>query len=814
MAHDIDNNRKFLLIADFPPSQTAAARHAARLAAGLDKSGEVITAAEHGFTFARIPLVYKTVRLFTQTLQGLRGYVSNDTDLVVYVCALKTDNIDKPLWRNRRKEEWRRFSLPFTLARRAKSCTVVFGDAAPNRKPFWIGVGLCIALFCTMPLRLRITHISLSVEHLGKRISGIARARVADNDARKIAFALATAEGGANRLSPLWLQGLLDQAVETPLSADLARLLEVSMLLSLKPFPFLQNAGLSGNAGPDIEYPKLAFANETTPSGLSRFAKHHQHALVGREAFASVDLRDDAAYYDWYIHARVNRFTHLPLPVPIEALQTAFKNGADISMPQEYGQYLPDLSGHKMAFVVEILLGFAPRCNHVNYLQDDDITYLAAPVAGISGNLSRLELLCALLGKFPPDNIETLETPWQADEIREWFQGLCRTVPSLKRFSTATSSPSKHNPTFQIIGITEGASGLAQNAQMSAAALQSLGISPILRDRKNLHTPEVLKPATAQNLRRSVLLHHINADALPRQLLLNKLADGNTPLHIGYLLWELEAVPDSHLLAGELLDEIWVPSRFVQRLYERAFNREVHRIGKSISLPDVPQLDLTHFGIRSGAFVFLTVFDAASSAERKNPLAAVRAFLNAFPNERDKQLIIKTTPVTANAWGDPNGQMRAIRKLAAKDPRIVILEEHLPFRNLLSLINSCDCIVSPHRAEGFGYIPAYGLWYEKPVIATDYSGTTDFCTPDTAFPIPYRMVQAKPAEIITKLPDATWADIDIRALAETMQTIVGNLPDAQAKAKAGAKLIRSQYAPERLAARYRERLMEHGVLGE
>jgi glycosyltransferase involved in cell wall biosynthesis len=205
-------------------------------------------------------------------------------------------------------------------------------------------------------------------------------------------------------------------------------------------------------------------------------------------------------------------------------------------------------------------------------------------------------------------------------------------------------------------------------------------------------------------------------------------------------------------------------------------------------------------------------FDAHSSVERKNPLAAVRAFLAAFPNVPNAHLIIKTTPVDPLHWGDPNQQMHQIRTIARRDPRVIVDARMLPFNDLLALIKRADCIVSPHRAEGFGYIPAYALWYARPVIVTDYSGTQEICTHNTAHPVSYKLVSTNIGETIIPLKNAKWAEIDVDALANTMRKVRDDPLKAQIKALRGQKLLRTKFTPQMQAKRYLDRLNALGVV--
>lgn len=347
-----------------------------------------------------------------------------------------------------------------------------------------------------------------------------------------------------------------------------------------------------------------------------------------------------------------------------------------------------------------------------------------------------------------------------------------------------------------IRGITQGQSGLALNARMSVDAFALADIPTNMG-----------KNPASRRLERPVILHHINADQIPRQVHAT-----DSSVKIGFLLWELETLPKSHLQAGKLLDEVWVPSSYVQKIYQRAYDCNVINIGKGLMLPEVRAMDLRAYGIGSEHHVVLMCFDPHSSVERKNPLAAVRAFLAAFPDDPNARMIVKMTPIEPSHWGDPNGQMATIRSLARKDSRIMIYNRMLPFTTFLSLIKRADCVVSSHRAEGFGYIPAYAHWYARPVIATDYSGTTDICTEKTSHLVDYKLIRARPGETIASLENAYWADINVETLANTLRYVRANPDKAHTKALCGQKLLRTQYTPAKQAQRYLDRFIALGLI--
>jgi glycosyltransferase involved in cell wall biosynthesis len=133
------------------------------------------------------------------------------------------------------------------------------------------------------------------------------------------------------------------------------------------------------------------------------------------------------------------------------------------------------------------------------------------------------------------------------------------------------------------------------------------------------------------------------------------------------------------------------------------------------------------YGLKPGETVFLFVFDAASSVERKNPMGLVRAFQQAFPRTREARLVIKVSRPQA----EPHN-MGKLRQLVAGDPRIVLVERTMSRHELLGLMDVADCYVSLHRAEGLGLTMAEAALLAKPVITTAYSGVLDFLDANTA----------------------------------------------------------------------------------
>jgi glycosyltransferase involved in cell wall biosynthesis len=217
--------------------------------------------------------------------------------------------------------------------------------------------------------------------------------------------------------------------------------------------------------------------------------------------------------------------------------------------------------------------------------------------------------------------------------------------------------------------------------------------------------------------------------------------------------------------------------------------------------PPEPGLGRADFGLPDGKFVFYFSFDLRSYARRKNPLAAVEAFRRAFPRRIAPAVLALKTIGSGWRYEERDALATAI----CGDPRIVLIDGEFSRRRAIALLALTDCFVSLHRAEGFGRGPAEAMLLGKPVIVTDYSGTCDFATRETALLVDYELV-AVGAEEYPGSDGQVWAEPDIEGAAAAMRKIVGDSALGQRLGGAGRALIRRCFDPAEAGARYLARL--------
>jgi hypothetical protein len=148
---------------------------------------------------------------------------------------------------------------------------------------------------------------------------------------------------------------------------------------------------------------------------------------------------------------------------------------------------------------------------------------------------------------------------------------------------------------------------------------------------------------------------------------------------------------------------------------------------------------------------------------------------------------------------------RKVRQAAAGRSDIEFIDRLISNREKNALLELCDCYVSPHRSEGFGYAPAEAMLLGKPVVMTGYGGTTQYADDTVA-----RIVKWTPAKVGPGAspypPDGRWADPDLDDLAAALRWIVEQPEAAAAMAERGRRRVAEQHNAVASGTAMRERL--------
>ncbi len=298
-------------------------------------------------------------------------------------------------------------------------------------------------------------------------------------------------------------------------------------------------------------------------------------------------------------------------------------------------------------------------------------------------------------------------------------------------------------------------------------------------------------------------LFFVNADQVPHVFEHLGHEKFRRQYNIGYWMWELERFPRRWDSSFPYFHEIWTASSFCVDSIGGAAPVPVRKVGLPVGF-EVPQEAavgalMQRLGLSAEPYTFLFTFDFLSYPQRKNPLGLVRAFKRAFAPTEPVQLVLKTI----NSQFAP----QAVEELTALigDSCVRLVDEYLSKDEVHVLAMAADCYVSLHRAEGFGLTIAEAMSLGKPVIATAYSGNTDFMTVNNSLPVRYRLVEIEEDEGPYSR-GGVWAEPDEEHAAQRMRQLFEAPAEAAALAERARDDMARHHGVEAVAATLTRRL--------
>jgi glycosyltransferase involved in cell wall biosynthesis len=176
-------------------------------------------------------------------------------------------------------------------------------------------------------------------------------------------------------------------------------------------------------------------------------------------------------------------------------------------------------------------------------------------------------------------------------------------------------------------------------------------------------------------------------------------------------------------------------------------------------------------------------------------LGAIAAFKAAFGKSPAHLFVLKLSGVEAYPE-----DVALIRAAIGDAPNIRLMTQTILEAELRGLILASDIVLSLHRAEGFGLIPATAMLLGRAVVATGWSGNLDFMTPETSALVSYRMIPATDPRGTYDFPNSNWADPDIEDAALRLRELAADAPARMALAATGQTYARKMLGGEIVAA--------------
>ena len=345
--------------------------------------------------------------------------------------------------------------------------------------------------------------------------------------------------------------------------------------------------------------------------------------------------------------------------------------------------------------------------------------------------------------------------------------------------------------------------GLGEAVRSSVRALKAASVPYVVNnfadpDSVNLES-EV--QAFDQDNPHAVNLIHLNFDIVPTFAMEKGHMYFAGRYNIGCWFWELSKFPEEWYSNFDYFNELWASSNFIQDSLSRVSPIPVIKMPLALA-PEVPiglRLNRSHFHIPDDKFVFLFIFDFDSAIERKNPLGLIEAFKRAFHRTEDVFLYLKSVHGNQHSH-----DFASLRVAAGGQTNITITDAVYTREEVDALVHFCDCYVSLHRSEGFGFPIAEAMKAGKPVVVTAYSGNMDFTNSENSFLVNYKLSRIEQEGPYPK--SYFWADPDLDQAAQQMRFVYENREAAAERGQRGRDTVLKLFDPVVAGTRMRERL--------
>lgn len=351
-----------------------------------------------------------------------------------------------------------------------------------------------------------------------------------------------------------------------------------------------------------------------------------------------------------------------------------------------------------------------------------------------------------------------------------------------------------------VCGELSRASGLGESARIMLRGVESLGlpswpvdVGPPIGGR----APQIVfEPGRAPPPGVSLVVH-ANPPVLPLALLRLGAKTVRGRRVIGYWAWELPVAPPEWRAGVRFVHEVWVLSSFIAAAMEPILPGRVRVVRPPLAVapPKPARIGRDGFAIPADAVVVLMVFNLASSFVRKNPLAAIAAFRQAFGDRRDRLLILKVT--NADHF---TGDFVALQAAVGDAANIRIETRLMAPDEIAALMQAADIVLSLHRSEGLGLVLAEAMLLGRPVVATGWSGNMDFMDEASAALVPHRLIVPADPRGVLVVEGAVWADPDIAVAAEHLRRLADNPAERVALGQAGRRMAMAKLGGETLLA--------------
>lgn len=335
--------------------------------------------------------------------------------------------------------------------------------------------------------------------------------------------------------------------------------------------------------------------------------------------------------------------------------------------------------------------------------------------------------------------------------------------------------------------------GMGEQLRSSVASLNAAGLRTDIYDifryagRQDQAHIDLMRDREVEHLNDGgIRIFHLNGDEVDEAI--SKLEQRGEEFSRGYNIvlpaWELPNYPKVWISRLQKFDEVWAISKYVQAILQRS-HIPAYYVGQSVEVNAQYLYPRKFFSIKDSAFVLLQFFDTTSFPERKNPFAAVEVFKR-LKQERpyaDIQLVLKTKSGEEGS----KGWAEFVRQHV---PDVHIIDRRLDTIELHSLIAASDCLVSLHRAEGFGRGTGEAMSLGVLAMGTGWSGNLDYMTSENSLLVNSKLVPVADGQY-PHWRNQKWAECDVEHALQLIKRALDDPEHANAIRLRGRATVRS-----------------------
>ncbi|WCJ19129.1 UDP-Glycosyltransferase superfamily protein [Euphorbia peplus] len=282
---------------------------------------------------------------------------------------------------------------------------------------------------------------------------------------------------------------------------------------------------------------------------------------------------------------------------------------------------------------------------------------------------------------------------------------------------------------------------------------------------------------------------------------------------IGRTMFETDRVNSVHVKRCNRMDKVWVPTDFhVSTFVDSGVDQS--KVVKIVQPIDVDffdpsryaalELDLVgdfvlgerHRGSNSEKeFVFLSVF---KWEYRKGWDVLLKAYLNEFSSSDPVALYLLTNPYHSDSdFRNKIAEFVKDHKVGDNNlANVYVIDSHIAQSDLPKLYKGADAFVLPSRGEGWGRPIVEAMSMSLPVIATNWSGPTEYLTADNSYPLPVD----KMSEVVGgPFEGHLWAEPSPDKLGVLMRHVMSNVDEAKAKGRKARNDMINRFSPKVVA---------------